>query len=204
MLRKLSRKLHQLLVQNRRRLRLAEILSGFIGPEPLQLLDVGCGSGEVAECLQQRLPQLQVQGVDVLVRPNPRISVLPFDGRKLPFADDSFDYCLLVDVLHHTEDPQGLMKECLRVARIGVVVKDHLCENPWDRFRLRFMDFVGNWGHGVVLPYNYLSRQQWRRLGMELSFMATRWREKLHLYPAPASWFFDSGLHFVARFESCS
>ena len=203
MLRKLFRKVHQRLVQNRRRQRLAEILRDLIGPESLQVLDVGCGSGEVAERLQLVLPQLQLQGVDVKVRPETRIPVQSFDGRKLPFADDSFDYCLLVDVLHHTEDPQELLSECLRVARIGVVVKDHLCENPWDRLRLRFMDFVGNWGHGVVLPYNYLSRQQWRRLGTDLQFMATRWREKLHLYPPLASWLFDSGLHFVARFESC-
>lgn len=203
LVRRVFRRIHQSLVQNRRRERLAECLSDALGAESLHLLDVGCGSGEVAECLQRRLPLAQVQGVDVLLRPQTRIPVKLFDGQKLPFPDGSFDYCLLVDVLHHTEQPQELLRECLRVARRGVVIKDHLCDGSWDRVRLRFMDFVGNWGHGVVLPYNYLSREQWRQLGVKLSFSVVEWREQLRLYPALYSWLFDSGLHFVARLEPC-
>ncbi|MBX3166907.1 MAG: methyltransferase domain-containing protein [Candidatus Eremiobacteraeota bacterium] len=202
-LRRAFRRIHQVLVQNRRRERLAECLGHTLGSEALQLLDVGCGSGEVAECLQRRLPLAEVRGVDVLVRPHTRIPVEAFDGKKLPFPDDSFDYCLLVDVLHHTERPQELLRECLRVARRGIVVKDHLCDSRWDRARLRLMDFVGNWGHGVVLPYNYLSREQWRRLGADLRFSAVHWQEQLRLYPAPFAGLFDSGLHFVACFEPC-
>ena len=50
-------------------------------------------------------PDLQVSGVDVLVRPDAHIAVTPFDGRRLPFGDRSRDTVLLCDVLHHTASP---------------------------------------------------------------------------------------------------
>lgn len=48
-----------------------------------------------------------------------------------------------------------------RVARRGVVIKDHLREGPLAGPTLRLMDWVGNRGHDVRLPYNYLSRRKW-------------------------------------------
>jgi hypothetical protein len=60
------------------------------------------------------------------------------------------------------------------------------------------MDWVGNRGHNVVLPYNYLSRDDWRKAfsSAELSMVANT--ERLGLYPRPFSWLFDRSLHFVA------
>jgi hypothetical protein len=47
---------------------------------------------------------IDIQGIDVLVRPNTLIPVTPFEGDHLPFANGSFDCVLFVDVLHHTAD----------------------------------------------------------------------------------------------------
>jgi hypothetical protein len=55
-----------------------------------------------------------------------------------------------------------LLKEAARVARKAVILKDHFSENGVDHMTLRFMDWVGNAPHGVVLPYNYASRAEWR------------------------------------------
>ena len=202
-LRVVSRSFHQLLVQNRRRKRLAQALGRLAPAGPLQILDVGCGSGEVAECLGRQLSQAQFQGVDILVRPHTRIPVQAFDGRTLPYPDGSVDYTLLVDVLHHTSEPASLLRECLRVSRRGVWIKDHLCVSAWDRVRLRLMDFVGNWGHGVVLPYNYLSYRQWLEMFAELGVEPQQWSSRLQLYPKPFSWIFDDSLHFVTRLQPC-
>jgi SAM-dependent methyltransferase len=141
---------------------------------------------------------LQVRGVDVLVRRQTQIPVEAFDGRRLPYADSTFDAALIVDVLHHTDDPAELLREAARVAPV-VVVKDHLADPILAVSRLRFMDWVGNARHGVRLPYNYWTRARWDEAFRVLGLSVETWRSPLGLYPWPASWIFDRGLHFAAR-----
>jgi ubiquinone/menaquinone biosynthesis C-methylase UbiE len=172
---------------------LAELL-----PDSGRVIDIGCGDGELARRVAQARPGLRLQGVDVLVREDVKIPVERFDGRVLPHADNDFDAAMLVDVLHHTDDPEALLAEAARVARI-VVVKDHLADAPLARARLRLMDFVGNARHGVRLPYNYWSRSRWEEAFGHLGLRVEQWRGSLGLYPPPASWIFDASLHFVAR-----
>jgi SAM-dependent methyltransferase len=163
-----------------------------------KVLDLGCGDGSIAKKLMERRPDLKIQGVDVMIRPQTHIPVSEFDGNKLPFRARSFDYVTIVDVLHHTDHPAAVLKEAVRVARKGIVVKDHLLEGLLAGPALRFMDWVGNKGHNVVLPYNYLSRAEWVEAFEVAGCKPARWTEKVGLYPAPASWLFDRHLHFVA------
>ena len=46
------------------------------------------------------------------------------NGKSLPFEDGAYDVVILADVLHHDPDPVALMKECGRVAKRFVIVKD--------------------------------------------------------------------------------
>lgn len=137
-------------------------------------------------------------GLDVLVRPTCHIPVREFDGRTIPHEDGTFDIAILVDVLHHADDPGALLREALRVARKGLLVKDHLCDSPFAAATLRFMDWAGNAHHGVALPYNYWSEKRWREEMVLLGLRAGAWRGQLGLYPWPASLFFDRSLHFVS------
>ncbi len=105
---------------------------------------------------------------------------------------------LFVDVLHHTRDPIVLLREAKRVARKGIVIKDHCSDDLFDYWTLRFMDWVGNAPHGVVLPYNYWSRQQWLAAFAELQLKVAVWQDRLGLYPSPASFLFERKLHFIA------
>ncbi len=50
--------------------------------------------------------------------------------------------------------PARLLAEAKRVSRGGIVIKDHFREGVLADATLRFMDWVGNAQHGVVLPYN--------------------------------------------------
>ena len=145
-----------------------------------------------------RKPGLTFHGIDVLIRPHTHIPVQLFDGRTIPAADDAFDWVTIVDVLHHTDDPGLLVAEAARVARKGVIIKDHLREGFAAHATLRFMDWVGNKGHDVRLPYNYLNRAEWDAVFARAGIQARTWREALSLYPFPASLVFDRGLHFIA------
>lgn len=194
--------LHRSLVMNRRVSILAKHLASLIPEtESWQGLDVGCGSGEVAESVQQLRSTLTFQGIDVLVRPQTRIPVQPFDGLKLPFPDRYFDFIMLVDVLHHADDAASLLAECVRVSRRFVLIKDHYCNSTWDDWRLRWMDWVGNRSYGVALPYNYLSTQQWENLYKTRGIFPVMTIDRLNLYPSPISLIFDSNLHFISRLE---
>lgn len=200
----LLRQFHQVFVQNRRQDCLAQHLAALAPSGKIRILDVGCGSGQIAANLQRRLPESEIHGVDTLVRPETFIPVQAFDGSHLPFQDKSFDYVMLVDVLHHTHQPSEVLKECLRVSRHGVWLKDHLCNSRWDHFRLRCLDFVGNWGHSVALPYNYLSTRQWNQTFEQLGVTPRNWLERLQLYSPKLAWLLENKLHFVAHLEATS
>jgi ubiquinone/menaquinone biosynthesis C-methylase UbiE len=190
-------RLHGAAVFNRRVRVLAEHLADAI-PSRGTVLDLGCGDGSVAAALMSLRPDLKVEGVDVLIRPETHIPVTQYDGTTLPFADGSFDYVTIVDVLHHTDDPASVLTEAARVARQGIVIKDHLLEGALAGPTLRLMDWVGNRGHNVVLPYNYLSTEQWQQAYAKAQLTTVSNTEQLGLYPPPFSWLFDRRLHFVA------
>ena len=165
----------------------------------LKGVDVGCGSGRLARLMMERRPTLEISGADVVVRPDAVIPVAEFDGARLPFGDASFDFAMIADVLHHAGDPAALLRECRRVSRGLIVVKDHLCESRWDELRLRVMDWGGNRAEGISMPYRYLSRAGWDRIFRETGLRPEASCERLGLLPPPFSWVFEGGLHFAAR-----
>src|SRR5258708_38826102 len=145
---------HHAFVFERRTRVLAEMLAAQI-PQRSSVLDIGCGDGTIGSLIAQLRPDIFIQGVEFLVRPGCKIACRAFDGSSLPFPDASFDVCLFVDVLHHTQDPAVLLREAVRGSRSFVLIKDHLHENFFDNITLRFIDWVGNRPHGEVLTYNH-------------------------------------------------
>jgi SAM-dependent methyltransferase len=177
---------------------LSQHFAGII-PRAARVLDVGCGDGRLASLIASKRPDLSFQGIDVLLRPNPAITVAPFDGKKIPFGSGTFDVVMFSDVLHHTADPLVLMREASRVARCAVAIKDHLLSGALAGPTLAFMDRVGNRRFGVALPYNYWTHPQWMAAFSELGLVVEVWEQMLKLYPFPASLVFDRSLHFVAK-----
>ncbi len=192
--------LHGEVVFQRRVRVLSAALSDLI-PDAATVLDVGCGDGLIDRLIGERRPDLTISGVDVMVRPATHIPVEPFDGQTLPLGDGSLDVVMLVDVLHHADDPERLLGEALRVARAAVVVKDHTLDGVLAGPTLRFMDWVDNAPHGVALPYNYWPERRWREAFARLGVEPTVWIGRLNLYPPPASWLFDRSLQFIARLD---
>ncbi|MEX1118682.1 MAG: methyltransferase domain-containing protein [Terrimicrobiaceae bacterium] len=96
-----------------------------------------------------------------------------FDGKTLPFPDQTFDAVLFSDVLHHCmENAVPLLTEALRVGHC-VIVKDHFEYGGFSRQFLRLMDYIGNYGYGVRIPDSYFSEKTFREAcrfsGAELS-----------------------------------
>lgn len=193
-------RLHGCHVHPRRARVLSERLAALI-PMGARVLDVGCGDGLIGHFISQRRADIQVRGMDVLVRPRTHIPVEPFDGRHLACGAERPEIVMFIDVLHHTEDPLALLREGARLATKGLLIKDHTLDGLLAGPTLRFMDRVGNERHGVAIPYNYWPKQKWLDACEVLGLTVTSWISDLKLYPWPADWIFGRSLHFVARFE---
>jgi SAM-dependent methyltransferase len=190
--------LHDRLVVGRR----VDILSDWfarLAPAGSRILDVGCGDGHLAATICSKRSDLEIRGLEVLPRQNTHIPVDVFNGSRIPFDDDSYDAVLFADVLHHTSDPEVLLREAYRVTRRWVLLKDHFREGIAAAQRLRFMDWVGNARFGVALPYNYWSERRWRQAWQQIGFHPEELITRLGLYPGPVDWVFGARLHFVAR-----
>lgn len=190
---------HTLLARDRRVEALSAHLSRLI-PSGSRTLDVGCGDGRITKRLAEQRPDLRLVGIDVLDRAT-AVPVVRFDGCRIPFEDEAFDAVLLIDVLHHAEDPEALLAEALRVARRCVVLKDHFRQGLLASQTLRLMDWFGNRPHGVVLRYHYLRPVEWQALFDRLGLRVVQEVPRLGLYPPPFRWLFERSLHFLARLE---
>ena len=191
--------IHRQLVHPRRVQVLASHAARLL-PRGARVLDVGTGDGRIAAAILARRPDLQIEGIDVLVRDAAAIPVSAFDGRTIPRQSKSVDAVTFVDVLHHADDAVALLAEAARVARSCVVIKDHVCDTALARVVLQMMDNVGNRQHAVALPYAYWSSQEWAAALKRLRLEPDVWDVgDLGVYPWPASLVFGGRLHVMAR-----
>lgn len=184
-----------------RRVRVLSRLLRELMPQGARVLDVGCGDGMLAKLIMQERPDVEMHGIDVLLRKHSHIPVRLFDGCVIPHPDESFDIVMFVDVLHHMSDPNILVCEAARVARQSIIIKDHTRNGLFADTTLRFMDWVGNARHGVELPYNFWPRKRWLEFFGKLNLEVQVWKKNLNIYPRPASWLFDRSLHFIAQLK---
>jgi len=154
-------------------------------PEKFEtLLDVGGGNGFFIDLLRDRSYSADftvIDGSPTAIKKckekNIRSILYDFDGKPLPFKDDSFDVITCLDVLEHLHHPWFLLDEMKRVSRKYIIIScpnfasivnrmDVLLGNP-----PRFMaDRYGNQKHGghiQFITFNTL-KYQIRRLGMEI------------------------------------
>lgn len=93
------------------------------------LLDVGTGTGRIAELLAPRSRHVTAldRSPEMLRIARARLQALPAGGldlvrgdfTALPFADASFDTVLFHQVLHYAQDPGAVLAEAARVLRDG-------------------------------------------------------------------------------------
>jgi ubiquinone/menaquinone biosynthesis C-methylase UbiE len=115
-----------------------------------RVLDLACGTGELARRMLEEEAQTQIAGVDLAPAMVGRarakldayseVRIEQADAHDLPFADGSFDAVVCANTFHYFTHPRQVLREARRVLRPGgrLVVLDW-CRDFWT---CRVMDAV--------------------------------------------------------------
>jgi ubiquinone/menaquinone biosynthesis C-methylase UbiE len=154
-----------------------------------EILEIGAGSGAVAERLLSADPELAITAMDIDPRmtaatadclmPYPNASARIADATAMPFADNSFDSVVSCLMLHHIVDWERAIAEVARVLRHGgVFVGYDLVRTP---LASMFHRLDGS-PHRLIVPDDFGDQCARNRLAINLN-----------------SRLFGHVMHFVAR-----
>lgn len=185
--------------------RLASRLTSFIAavsfhaPPGGEVLDLGCGTGELACAIAAC--GMRATGCDISPEMLHRAAVADSSGtvqwvqlepgwRKLPFEAATFDAVAAASVLEYVDDPTSVLRECCRVLRPGGTV---LCTVPNLHHPIRWLE----WLLGMVgrMPLVRLAGRGWPRLDRYLTYLRiSRQRHSHRWWQAAAT---RVGLHGI-------
>jgi len=117
------------------------------------VLDVGCGEGYPAQCLYRSYAGIGITGIDwseevirQAKRINGHIGFQVASAYDLPFASDSFDLVMALEVLEHLLYPERALAEMGRVARKYCLFS--VPQEPlWRILNVLRGKYLGSWGN---------------------------------------------------------
>ncbi len=143
-------------------------IASYFSDNKETVLDFGCGDLSFAKALKKEMPQLKISGVDVVDFHNrdKAVTFFHYDGKKLPFKDNSFDTVISFHVLHHTDDAKKYFQELVRVSKKRILLVESVARTSLDFPGMRFMDWIFNiWKpEQVPLTYQFLAKKEWEKL----------------------------------------
>jgi SAM-dependent methyltransferase len=118
-------------------------------------LEAGSGSGNDTTAIAMRHPSVEIISLDISegvyhtyhrTTGLSNVHVVRASVLAIPLKSDIFDFAYSYGVLHHTTDPEGGLREVVRVLRRGGVVSLYLYEdhadNPWKAIPLRLINAI--------------------------------------------------------------
>lgn len=118
-----------------------------------RILDIGCGAGLLMKELREK--GYAVQGVDysdlavAYCHSKGLTDVRQGSATSLPFADNSLDVVLLLDVLEHIQDDKAAIAEARRVLKTNGLI---IVFAPCFSLLWGYLDIVGNHYRRYTLP----------------------------------------------------
>jgi ubiquinone/menaquinone biosynthesis C-methylase UbiE len=108
------------------------VLADLIPLDKRDIIELGCGTAQLARTLLSRFPDSRVTGLEVdgrqhaknLASPQPGLSFVASGAQAIPFLDASFDVALMLKSLHHV--PMPLLAQALGEAGRVLRPRGHL------------------------------------------------------------------------------
>ncbi|OUO87576.1 hypothetical protein B5F40_13610 [Gordonibacter sp. An230] len=149
---------------------------------PLRILDMGCGTGALAQQVLEAFPSCELAGIDLsermlsraAARLGSRARLMRADSERLPFPDGLFDLVYCNDSFHHYPDPHRAAFQAWRVLAAGGAFVIGDCWQPAPA-RALMNAFMKRSPEGDVRIYGeselcailspWFARVEWRRVG---------------------------------------
>ncbi|MBI3591627.1 MAG: class I SAM-dependent methyltransferase [Candidatus Melainabacteria bacterium] len=171
----------------RRAKQVKDLLEDYL---PDNLLDVGCGNGDITNEIRESLmlSSQSVIGLEVSSKQNVQLpfQLLIYDGFNFPLADKSFNLITLLTTLHHAENPRKLLQEIYRVLKPNayLIVRDFDSSTEELKTFNLIMDYLFYKVYipcsDVPIPGNYLGFKDWLAIFREEGF-----KDKKIVFPEP-------------------
>lgn len=136
-----------------------------------KIVDIGCGNGVTTKKIIENF-QVDVTGCDIENYLDVTLSfyLIPKSGR-LPFPNQSFDFAMLNDVLHHIDKSYHIkiIKEALRVAKKVLIFEAE------PTLRGKIFDLILNKLHygSLETPLSFRRREEWLELFKKTGLLCT-------------------------------
>mgnify|MGYP006430750549 CR=1 FL=1 len=130
------------------------------------LLDVGCAEGWVTYYAHEK-EGYNVQLVDVVDLNETDLNFKLYDGKSLPFPDNSFDTVTALLTLHHCESPSTVLDEIYRVAKKRVIVTESVYHTRPGKMLLSLLDGGFNTMRSdgqISTALHFKTCPQWRKI----------------------------------------
>ena len=133
------------------------------------ILDIGAGTGWVAEEIKKR-KKTNATLLDVTDFNQTDLKLVLYEGKIMPFEDNSFDVVFINFVLHHTDNPIEVLKEAKRVSRRNVIIFEDTYTSGTGYFFLCLWDYISNLPSFLVapftekMPFNFKTVTDWRNV----------------------------------------
>lgn len=107
------------------------------------ILDIGCGSCNIIEVLNENnlnVVALDIKNLSIINGIKPII----YNGKRMPFVDNTFDCSMILTVLHHTNQQKELLDEAMRVTKKKIIVLEDVYTNKIEKYITQFVDIIIN------------------------------------------------------------